>query len=153
MNRLSKKSEFIKIRVTPEEKQKITDNAEIAKMSISKYLITLVYRKRMIVFTEASKLLGDIHGACVNLNQIAKVANYQKFVNKNNVEAILKLSTELKKLLYKIIDLIVEQDKDNYITQPTVTNMRLDHLETTLFEISQSIKEIQNTLGIENGSS
>ena len=153
MNRLSKKSEFIKIRVTSEEKQKIVDNAQLAKMSISKYLITLVYRKRMVVITDANQLIADIHGACVNLNQIARVANSQKFVNKNNVEAILKLSTELKKLLYEIIDLIVEQDKDNYVTQPTVTNVRLGNVETTLFEISQSIKEIQNKIGIENGSS
>ena len=56
-------------------------------------------------------------------------------------------------MLYEIIDLIVEQDKDNYVTQPTVTNVRLGNVETTLFEISQSIKEIQNKIGIENGSS
>lgn len=153
MNRLSKKTENILIRVTPEEKLKISDNAQIAKMSISKYLITLVYRKRMVVFAETSKLLTDIHGACVNLNQIAKVANSQKFVNKNNVEEILKLSAELKKLLYEIIGLIVEQDKNNYVTQPTVTNMRLENVEANLFEISQALKEIQNNLGVENGSS
>lgn len=153
MSRLNKKTERIELRVTSEEKQKIADNAKLAKMSISKYLITLVYRKRMVVITDASQLIADIHGACVNLNQIARVANSQKFVNKNNVEAISKTSTELKKLLYEIIGLIVEQDKNNYVTQPTVTNMRLENVETTLFEMSQSIKEIQNKLGIENGSS
>lgn len=153
MTRLNKKTERIELRVTSDEKQKITDNAQIAKMSVSKYLITLVYRKRMVVITEANQLLADIHGACVNLNQIAKVANSQKFVNKNNVEEILKLSAELKKTLYDIIGLIVEQDKDNYVTQPTVTNMRLENVETSLFEISQALKEIQNNFGVENGSS
>ena len=90
MSRLDKKTERIELRVTSEEKQKIADNAQLAKMSISKYLITLVYRKRMVVITDANQLIADIHGACVNLNQIARVANSQKFVNKSNVEAILK---------------------------------------------------------------
>lgn len=152
VNYLSKKTELIKIRVTPDEKQKIRDNAQIAKMTVSKYMITLVYRKRMIVITEASQLLADVHGVCINLNQIAKVANSQKFVNKSNVEEILKLSAALKKSLDEIIGLIFEHDKDNYLTQPTMTNMRLDNIELSLSELSETLKAMQEIIKV-NGSS
>ncbi|MEE1282863.1 MAG: plasmid mobilization relaxosome protein MobC [Acutalibacteraceae bacterium] len=140
------KSEFIKIRVTPEEKEKIANNAQMVNMSVSQYLLTLVSRKRMIVFTEVTQLVADIHGAAVNLNQIARVANSQKFVNKNNVDEIKRLSEELKKLLNEIIKLIIEQDEDSNVAQPRVTNQRLDNVENALGEILQSIKEIQGKL-------
>ncbi len=143
---LGTKSEFIKIRVTPEEKEKIANNAQMVNMSVSQYLLTLVSRKRMIVFTEVTQLVADIHGAAVNLNQIARVANSQKFVNKNNVDEIKRLSEELKKLLNEIIKLIIEQDEDSNVAQPRVTNQRLDNVENALGEILQSIKEIQGKL-------
>ncbi|MEE1154188.1 MAG: plasmid mobilization relaxosome protein MobC [Acutalibacteraceae bacterium] len=140
------KSEFIKIRVTPEEKEKIANNAQMVNMSVSQYLLTLVTRKRMIVLSEVTQLVADIHGAAVNLNQIARVANSQKFVNKNNVDEIKRLSEELKKLLNEIIKLIIEQDEDSNVAQPRVTNQRLDNVENALGEILQSIKEIQGKL-------
>ena len=143
---LGTKSEFIKIRVTPEEKEKIANNAQMVNMSVSQYLLTLVSRKRMIVFTEVTQLVADIHGAAVNLNQIARVANSQKFVNKNNVDEIKRLSEELKKLLNEIIKLIIEQDEDSNVAQPRVTNQRLDNVENALGEILQSIKEIHGKL-------
>lgn len=143
---LGTKSEFIKIRVTPEEKEKIANNAQMVNMSVSQYLLTLVSRKRMIVFTEVTQLVADIHGAAVNLNQIARVANSQKFVNKNNVDEIKRLSEELKKLLNEIIKLIIEQDEDSNVAQPRVTNQRLDNVENALGEILHSIKEIQGKL-------
>ena len=87
-NSLSNKSENILIRVTPEEKEKIVNNAQMVNMSVSQYLLTLVTRKRMIVLSEVTQLVADIHGAAVNLNQIARVANSQKFVNKDNVDEI-----------------------------------------------------------------
>lgn len=143
---LGTKSEFIKIRVTPEEKEKIANNAQMVNMSVSQYLLTLVTRKRMIVLSEVTQLVADIHGAAVNLNQIARVANSQKFVNKNNVDEIKRLSEELKKLLNEIIKLIIEQDEDSNVAQPRVTNQRLDNVENALGEILQSIKEIQGKL-------
>lgn len=146
INSLGTKSEFIKIRVTPEEKEKIANNAQMVNMSVSQYLLTLVTRKRMIVLSEVTQLVADIHGAAVNLNQIARVANSQKFVNKNNVDDIKRLSEELKKLLNEIIKLIIEQDEDSNVAQPRVTNQRLDNVENALGEILQSIKEIQGKL-------
>lgn len=146
INSLGTKSEFIKIRVTPEEKEKIANNAQMVNMSVSQYLLTLVTRKRMIVLSEVTQLVADIHGAAVNLNQIARVANSQKFVNKNNVDEIKRLSEELKKLLNEIIKLIIEQDEDSNVAQPRVTNQRLDNVENALGEILQSIKEIQGKL-------
>lgn len=145
-NSLSNKSENILIRVTPEEKEKIANNAQMVNMSVSQYLLTLVTRKRMIVLSEVTQLVADIHGAAVNLNQIARVANSQKFVNKNNVDEIKRLSEELKKLLNEIIKLIIEQDEDSNVAQPRVTNQRLDNVENALGEILQSIKEIQGKL-------
>jgi uncharacterized protein (DUF1778 family) len=146
MDSLGTKSEFIKFRVTPEEKEKIANNAQMVNMSVSQYLLTLVSRKRMIVFTEVTQLVADIHGAAVNLNQIARVANSQKFVNKDNVNEIKRLSEELKKLLGSIINLIIEQDEASNVAQSTVANLRLDNVENSLGEILQAIKEIQDKL-------
>lgn len=55
-------------------------------------------------------------------------------------------------MLDEIIGLIVEQDKDNYLTQPTMTNMRLDNIELSLSELSETLKAMQEIIKV-NGSS
>lgn len=126
--------------MTSDEKKKIENNAKTAQMTVSRYMMSLVNKKRIIVISELDKLLSNISGACINLNQIAKVANSQKFVNKKNVEDILEISDDIRKGINNIIALIIEKDTDS---QPITPDM-LSSIQKDLHDIKLYLTQIQN---------
>jgi|GEM_PF-745576 len=106
-----RKDQLIKFRATQQEKELIQERAKKSGVSVSEYLLSVVKRKRIVVINELPKLMADIYGAAVNINQIAKVANTQKYVNKQNVEDLFAEAEILKKKVDEIIDCIVQHDE------------------------------------------
>lgn len=145
------KSENIMIRVTKSEKEKIVLNANAAKMNMSEYLLTLTHRKRIVVIPDFHKLLLEIGRIGVNINQIAKVANSQKYIRKEALEEMQKGLEEINDKMSLIVNLICETEKDHYPTMPTTTNMKLSNIETLLQKMIEDIEEVkQNGSGQEN---
>lgn len=109
---MREKNAEIKIRLTKADKDKIISRAEKAQMNISEFVLTAINKKRIVVANELSKLIADVYGAAVNINQIAKIANTQKFVNKQLVNELFSESDILKKKIDEIINCIVAEDID-----------------------------------------
>ncbi len=109
---MREKNAEIKIRLTKADKDKIISRAEKAQMNISEFVLTAINKKRIVVANELSKLIADVYGAAVNINQIAKIANTQKFVNKQLVNELFSESDILKKKIDEIINCIVAEDVD-----------------------------------------
>lgn len=109
---MREKNAEIKIRLTKADKNKIISRAEKAQMNISEFVLTAINKKRIVVANELSKLIADVYGAAVNINQIAKIANTQKFVNKQLVNELFSESDILKKKIDEIINCIVAEDVD-----------------------------------------
>lgn len=137
------KNSEIHFRVTLEDKTIIENKAKMVGMSISEFIIDSVKRKRIVVIDDIPKIVSDVHGAAVNINQIAKVANSQKFVNKKNVEDLFLESQTLQNQIKELI-------KSIYEYEPEHENVNAQKIYHTLSVISQRIDRIEKSLvGIE----
>lgn len=137
------RNERIDLRVSSEDKTIIENKAKMVGMSISEFILDSVKRKRIVVIDDIPKIVSDVHGAAVNINQIAKVANSQKFVNKKNVEDLFLESQTLQNQIKELI-------KSIYEYEPEHENVNAQKIYHTLSVISQRIDRIEKSLvGIE----
>lgn len=102
MNKENKTGQLL-IRVRSTEKKNIQEKALAAHMSVSSYMIKLSEDKKIIVAEKIPQLLYEISKIGTNINQVAKIANTQKFVNNRLLENITEGMNELEKLLQKIL--------------------------------------------------
>lgn len=100
------KTERIQLRVTPAEKEIIENRAWKARMSVSEYIVALANDKPIIIIDDVARLVGEIIKVGTNVNQIARIANSQKNLKREHLEAVenemsgiqLTLSALLKKI-------------------------------------------------------
>ena len=89
------KDQKITIRVSPTEKKDIETKAEQAKMSMSRYLVAATENKKIRVTEKIPDLYLEITRIGVNINQIAHVANSQKYVNTQQIYEVKNLLREV----------------------------------------------------------
>ena len=133
------KNEWIKFRVTAEEKRLITQKAKNANMNVSEFLVNLAKRKRIVVVKELPQLMSDIYGAAVNINQIAKVANTQKYVNKSTVDKLTNEANELKIKIEEIIKSICEFEPESEVASINRMYELLTHINIKLDKLGEKI--------------
>ena len=97
------KSQRITLRVSPKEKEELEKRAEQAKMSLSQYLIRAGENKKITVAENIPELFLEITRIGVNINQIAHVANSQKYVNTQQIYELKRLLREVQGDMEKII--------------------------------------------------
>ena len=97
-----KKSERIFIRVSPEEKKKLEAQAEQANMTVSQYILKSTENRKIVVIENIPKLFVEITRIGVNINQIAHVANAQKYVKMSEIYETQKLLREVQESMSKI---------------------------------------------------
>jgi hypothetical protein len=102
------KTAKIELRVTPAEKEKLKENAERAKMTMSRYILKLADEKPIIVVEEFPKALKEIRSIGVNINQIARIANSNNYISKKQIEEYDGQYGKLLKLLKDILQVIVK---------------------------------------------
>lgn len=100
----------INIRVTPSEKESLCNKAKLARMTVSQYLLSLADEKKIYVVDCVPELLVEITRIGVNINQIARVGNSQKFVNKEQLDIIQNHLEDIQRMMYQIVR---ELYKDN----------------------------------------
>lgn len=81
------KSYRIYIRVSEAEKAEIAYQAALNNMSISEYILKCVRRKRIVVCENFPELLYQLSALGNNLNQIAAIANTNKYISSNQIES------------------------------------------------------------------
>ena len=107
------KTEQLLIRITPTEKKNIQAKAATAHMSVSGYIVKLSEDKKIIVAEKIPQLLYEFAKIGTNINQVAKIANTQKFVNNELLATVDEKMDELKTLLQKILAEIYNDDEHN----------------------------------------
>ena len=108
-----RKTESYLLHLTPTEKKQLKEKAEQSKLSISKYLIALSENKKIV---SVEKLPLEITRIGVNINQIAHVANSQKYVNTQQIYEIKNLLREVDKHMIEIIKALDNYDEDDVRT-------------------------------------
>ena len=111
-----RKTESYLLHLTPTEKKQLKEKAEQSKLSISKYLIALSENKKIISVEKLPDLLLEITRIGVNINQIAHVANAQKYVNTQQIYEIKSLLREVDKHMMEIIKALDNYDEDDVRT-------------------------------------
>ena len=111
-----RKTESYLLHLTPTEKKQLKEKAEQSKLSISKYLIALSENKKIVSVEKLPDLLLEITRIGVNINQIAHVANAQKYVNTRQIYEIQNLLREVDKHMMEIIKALDNYDEDDVRT-------------------------------------
>lgn len=114
MQEKENKSQSILIRVSPTEKKDIEEKAKLSNKSVANYLISLSENRRVVDTKKLPPLITEIRRIGVNVNQIAAVANTQKYVSK---EMLMKTKDELKKvvgLMQQILDEVYNTDEHTF---------------------------------------
>lgn len=70
-----KKDKIITIRVNEKEKRKLIEKSEIAKLSLSEYLIKQVLDKDIVILDELNEVVTELRRIGNNINQLTHLAN------------------------------------------------------------------------------
>jgi len=110
--RMSKnRTERLQLRVSSEEKEAIAQKAADANMSIADYIVALSANQKIIDAKIIGQLILEIRRIGVNVNQVAAVANYQKFANKEMLSKVNDGQNQIIDLLMKILSEVYDTEK------------------------------------------
>lgn len=114
MNKQSRYTERVHLRLTAEEKQMFLTKAEQANMNVSDYIRALVNNKRIVVAPDLPKLVVQIIRIGVNVNQICNVAK-DCGIPQEQIQTIENQWTNIQDLVSDLIKEIQERkDKNRY---------------------------------------
>ena len=106
----------VEVRMTPEEKENLKRKATEAHMTVSKYIIHLSQTKRVILKEDIAKLTVEITRIGSNINDIAYIGNYQKFVNRTQLKVVSELLKQIEDLQRKILRAMFSDEDHTLIT-------------------------------------
>ena len=106
----------VEVRMTPEEKENLKRKATEAHMTVSKYIIHLSQTKRVILKDDIAKLTVEISRIGRNINDIAYIGNYQKFINRTQLKVVSEYLSEVVELQKKILSAMFSDEDHTLIT-------------------------------------
>ena len=106
----------VEVRMTPEEKENLKRKATEAHMTVSKYIIHLSQTKRVILKDDIAKLTVEISRIGRNINQIAYIGNYQKYVNRTQLKVVSEYLKQVEDLQRKILRAMFSDEDHTLIT-------------------------------------
>ena len=105
------KSEDIHIRLSPSEKKIIEEKAKQTNKSVAGYLLALSESRKITDTSKLAELIIEIRRIGVNINQIAAVANSQKYINKEMLAKVERHEKEILNLLQQILDEVYDTEE------------------------------------------
>ena len=142
------RTEMMSFRLTPVEKENLSNKAAEAHLSMSQYLIKLSEQKKIIVADELPELIRQIVKIGTNVNQIALVANTHKSVSSSQIQLLDNDLNEVQRLLRKLIDSIKGSDDDSIVTDRKTSSQELEAIKLNQIYMQQSINKIMAAVGI-----
>ena len=106
-----KKTERLQLRLTPEEKEKLLSKAAEARMTVSDYIANLLENKKVQLEKNIPALIYEINKIGVNINQMAYIANSQRYVNEELLNRVHQDMNEIKILVQKILSETYNSDE------------------------------------------
>ena len=131
------KTERLQIRLTSTEKEMLFQKASESRMTVSDYIMALLEKKRIIDTKKLAALIIEIRRIGVNINQIAAVANTQKYISKELMAKVDQHEVEIINLLQEILDEVYDAEEHT-----------LESLEEKIDRLSEKIERLDK-----NGSS
>ena len=126
------KTARIELRLLPTEKEELLKKAAVSHKTVSQYVLSLSESKKIIDTTIIASLIIEIRKIGVNINQIAAVANTQKFVNRELLSKVQQGKKEIIDLLQKILDEVYDTEEHT-----------LESLEQKIDRLSEKIERLE----------
>ncbi len=131
----------VEVRMTPEEKENLKNKAEEAHMTVSKYIVYLSETKRVILKDDIAKLTVEITRIGSSINEIAYIGNYQKFVNRTQLEIVSKYLQQIIELQKKILAAMFSEEDHSIIS----IEKKIEHLIKSFDNIYSNPTKKQRT--------
>lgn len=127
------------LRLTPTEKEIISQNAALQSMSENRFVSLCVTRKRIVNCEHLPELITELSRIGNNINQIARVANSTRNIPDSNVIRVERLMEECYGKLNEFIEYISEPSEE-------VVQRELANLPETLSEIKNAIQMLSRRI-------
>ena len=131
-----KKTERLQLRLTPAEKEKLTEKAAEARMSVSDYVAELIDKKKVINEKTIFSLIYEIRKIGVNINQIAYIGNSQRYVPDELLRQVHQDMNEVNALVQKILSEIYDPNEHT-----------ISSLEEKIIELMERVDGIGGSQG------
>lgn len=122
----------VEVRMTPKEKENLKNKAEEAHMTVSKYIVYLSETKRVILKDDIAKLTVEITRIGSDINDIAYIGNYQKFVNRTQLKIVSDYMQQIIELQKKILAAMFSEEDHSIIS----IEKKIEHLIKSFDNIS-----------------
>lgn len=137
-------SEKYLLRLTPSDRRKIEQNASKMKLSMNKYILLTLRRKRIIICENLPELISQIQRIGNNINQIVRVANTNQYVSIKNVDEVKKLMTECRNLLKAFVDYYGDSSDES--DSEAVKYEALDEIKVALRMMNNRLETLEKKL-------
>ena len=138
-----KRTESYRLHLTPTEKKNLKAKADQSKMPISKYLITLSEDKKIRINEKIPDLYLEITRIGVNINQIAHVANSQKYVSARQLQEVMDLMKDVRLYMAKVVDSLEDEEEVTYQTLEKRMSVLENKFEQTERKLDRIISFIE----------
>jgi ribosomal protein L11 len=114
----------IELSVTEEDREFLKLKAREARMSLSKFVIYLAENRPIFVINDLAKFAVQVKMLGTNVNQIAKIANTQKFLDLNTKKVLRETNKKLEEIAKGICKILatvnIYRDRNNEISTDIV---------------------------------
>ncbi len=141
-----RKTESMLLRLTPTEKKNISYHAKLMNISQTEYISLCIRRKRIVVCENFPDLIYQLSKIGNNINQIATVANTNKYVSTKQIEDVKELMRNCHKLMTDFISFIAEPENDYLKNDTSRVSELLAELINSVQSMNTRLIKIENEL-------
>lgn len=141
-----RKTDSMFLRLTPTEKQKIAYHADLMNISKNEYVSLCIRRKRIVICENFPELIYQLSKIGNNINQIATVANTNKYISDKSIQEIKGLMLKCYDLMNEFISFIAEPENDYIKNDTSKVSEMLGEFSNTLNSINIRLINIENKI-------
>lgn len=136
------KGNRLEIRISDDDKAKIAYNANLLNISMSEYILRCIRRKRIVVCENFPDLIFQLSKIGNNINQIAAMANTNKYLSNDYATEIKKLLMQIYNLMYKFVSYVSEQEDSN--NDEFLNRQILDDINCAIEKLNKKVDILNN---------
>ena len=139
----TEKTERLQLRLSPKEKEMLIQKSSEARMSLSDYISVLIENKKIRNIEKVPDLYLEITRIGVNINQIAHVANSQKYVSARQLQEVMDLMKDVRLYMAKVVDSLEDEEEVTYQTLEKRMSVLENKFEQTERKLDRIISFIE----------
>lgn len=141
-----KKTDSMLLRLTPTDKKTIAYHADLMNISRTEYVSLCIRRKRIVICENFPDLIYQLSKIGNNINQIAVVANTNKYISERSIQEVKNLMMKCYDLMNDFIAFIAEPENDYLKNDTSKVSELLGEFSNSLNSINARLIKIENKI-------